>query len=230
MSQEFIDYMKKSFAQAEGDLYEAVYWVWDAVNKQHGGHIREILYGDVRMRQISRLDFKNFFAMVYTAMEEFKAEKNANPSMNLNFASQAADLSPQALFEIPSLTVPKVSRDDILNMLRARVNKHYMPSSIRGGFNSKPDYVRVANLETFKRQLARERVVGFCTANDELFFMASKDVGLWVTLPVENNATIFVNLTKDEVYIGRGDEYVLWDNDRVIAIDRNALLYSIEQI
>ena len=231
MSQEFIDYMKKNFAQSEGDLYEAVYWVWDAVNKPHGNEVRKVLYGDTAARRISRLDFKNFFSMVHTAIEEFNAEKNdKQPSMKHDFASQAADLSPQALFEVPSLTVSKVSRDEILNMLRSTVNKGYMPSSVRVGFNSKPNYVRVDNMPTFRRQLAREREVGFYTANDELFFKTSKEVGIWAALPIDNQVTIFVNLTTDEVYIGRGEEYVLWDDDRTIAIDRNALLLSLALI
>lgn len=59
--------------------------------------------------------------------------------MNTN-KSDGAIRSP---FKIPPIVMKKVSLEELLDLLRSRVNKGYMPGADgRIGYNSKPEYVR----------------------------------------------------------------------------------------
>ena len=55
-----------------------------------------------------------------------------------------ADVDP--IFSLPELTVEKVKLSEVIELLRDRVNKGYMPSATGYvKYNTKPDYVRTAH-------------------------------------------------------------------------------------
>lgn len=101
----------------------------------------------------------------------------------------------------------KVTQQDLLDELRQRVNKGYMPSATREGFNSKPDYVRWLDLavEGHDRAARNFGCTGYFQRTDDWGFSDPNDP-IWAYIET-CQFEYLVNLSNDAIKVRRsGDE------------------------
>ena len=98
-----------------------------------------------------------------------------------------------------------VKREELLQELRHRINKGYMPSSKRDGFNSKPEYVRWLDLAVDGHERAARNFdcTGYFKRTDEWGLTDPNDP-IWVYIET-NQFEYLVNLSNDAIKIRRAD-------------------------
>lgn len=135
-------------------------------------------------------------------------------------------------FDIPVVLQPLLSRDEFLGLLRARINKGYMPSATGDvQYNSKPEYIRSLSTETIAED-ARVFFAHGCSGYfaTESWAHAHQTRDIWCYLRVGNVAFI-TNLTTDATYVAMANEdlgvVVTW-TDQLLAVDRVVLDNEID--
>lgn len=125
----------------------------------------------------------------------------------------------------------RVTREELLGELRRRINKGYMPSATRGGFNSKPEYVRWLDLavEGHERAARNFDCTGYFKRTDEWGLTDTNDP-IWAYIET-NQFEYLVNLSNDEIRVRRADElnWVIWDDGTLqLAEDKRELWDVVE--
>jgi len=223
-----ITYAKNEIKKAEGDIAEAAFWTFDALVKQYGVEIRKLMYGSPDPRGFGRAEFKTFFNAFNLAATELAKEEVKVTALD-------------QFDKLPPFEIPKVTKQEVIELLQNRTNTEYMPSA-NGTvqYNSKPQYVRVTDMDAFKRSLARETVAGYYTGSDDIFTLPRSTVGMWAALPVTidwvhtagitTQLTVFVNLSTLDVYYGNSDAFVTWPDDLALPLDRVRLQDALEML
>lgn len=142
------------------------------------------------------------------------------------------------IFSLPPIIVEKVGLEEILVLLRSRINKSYMPSATgEVNFNSKPEYTRHRlknhpEIPSFYRYSSSlENYAEYVAALDDLGWSKEKDpiyLYLWI-----DKFIIIINLQTEKTLIGTfGNDYedlVQWDQpDQKIPVMRDALKELID--
>lgn len=147
-------------------------------------------------------------------------------------AVEAYEKAAKTPFDIPVVLQPLLSRDEFLGLLRARINKGYMPSATGDvQYNSKPEYIRSLSTETIAED-ARVFFAHGCSGYfaTESWAHAHQTRDIWCYLRAGNVAFI-TNLTTDATYVALANEdlgvVVTW-TDQLVAVDRVALDNEID--
>ncbi len=139
--------------------------------------------------------------------------------------------SPADLFNMPPIVLPKVSLDQVLNMLRKRINKSYMPSATgEREFNSKPQYIPHESKEIAKMPSVHpHEPTGYFALTDH-FGYTEKNYAIWCHIQI-GEFQIMVNLKTDETWVKAFDfpePLIRWEQhpDQTLPINP----YELEEI
>lgn len=152
-------------------------------------------------------------------------------------------------FKLPPITLPKVELSAYLEILRARINKGYMPSSVKEGFNSKPEYcspVEFLNLHhgsgyycLYDDFDARWPTDAFTCGEITLDRSVSDaDRSIWFALDEDQlqhgGLAIFTNLKTAETYVrvprknGKPGDWVRWHDWQKLTLNESAIKTAVD--
>lgn len=157
-------------------------------------------------------------------------DKSALHRQNTIHGPKQAGLAP-SIFGGQYVNYQQLGREELLEKLRQRINKGYMPSATREGYNSKPEYVRWLDLALAGHERAARNFdcTGYFKRTDEWGLTNGQDP-IWLYIET-NQFEYVINLQTDEIRVRRtwGTEWVVWDNpDLKLAEDKRELFEVIE--
>lgn len=130
-------------------------------------------------------------------------------------------------FNNPPLIQALVTREELLTMLRGRINKDYMRSATgEVQCNSKPEYLRSSNLQNFFSKIINSRYSGFFRWSDVYdipvgpIYAALHFKDWTVTADLSNDAIVVLDNINGAAW--------QWTGDVTMSIDRSELATQIE--
>lgn len=133
-------------------------------------------------------------------------------------------------WDLPDKVIERVTANEMLAMLRGRINNSYMPSATgEVKYNSKPEYIRGGPDQWFEDKLSPFYAASGCYASDIHSPPYPKDTGIYAVLLI-TDIIVACQLQTGKLWVSLNEPSLVWHawTEQSIPIERNVLASVID--